>query len=182
MAPNAAGAFILLGLGLVFVAREIWSPRTISSLAAIVFGAAGMALAGYVTGLRSTFAWWRFTGMALHTAGALLIASATLVGWVVRRTPKAERPSIHTFLFFVFAAITIALVGVIVVVSNQEQQAAGAVTRQSVEVKAGIDRFIAAMARLDAATRNFALTGDEYYAQRVAVHRTAVIAAIDTNS
>ncbi len=179
MAPNAAISFILLSTALFLWARGVWRPRLTATLAATVMGIAGVSLASYATGLRTSAAWWRYTAMALHTAVSFEIIGGMLVFWVIRKTPATDRPAIRTFPFIALACSLIGLLAIVTSVSNDQQQITANQVRRAVEMKAGIERFIAANARADTAVRGFLLTGSSYQLGRIETHRKAVFAAID---
>ncbi len=179
MAPNTAGSFAALGLAIVLVAGERWWPRLVTLCAAGVVAVAGMALVGYATGLRSASLWWRLTGMAAHAAALFFLAAGALMIAVARGAPERLRPALRTFQLFTLGSMVLVVLLVIVEVSNAERDAAERWLRHTHEVRGGIERFIGAMARADTAARTFVLTGDEYYAGRMATHRATVLAVLD---
>jgi PAS domain S-box-containing protein len=180
MSPNAAGSFATLGLALLLLARPPWRLQPLTLCATAIIAVAGTALLGYATGLRAALTWWRFTGMAVHTAGLLFLAAAAVIVAVMRGTPERRRPVLRTFQYFAAGAMVLVVIMVIVEASSAERDAAERWVRRSHEVKAGIERFIGATARADTAVRNFMLTSEDRYTGRLAAHRAAVQDALDT--
>ncbi|PAW61268.1 MAG: hypothetical protein B9S34_16395 [Opitutia bacterium Tous-C1TDCM] len=178
MSPAVAAAFGLTGLTFVImILRPQWR-RLLAIGAACLLALAGLALAGQAAGLRDVSGWWQVTGMAVHTATAFLAVAVTVLFCVLRLTPERERTSVRLFPFFAVAAALVAILGLIVPESNVVRWRAGQDVRAALETKTAIERFIAAMARTDTSARNFALTGNERFAGRVAVHRESVLAAL----
>jgi PAS domain S-box-containing protein len=179
MSPNTCVAFLLTSLCLFSIAREKWQPLRIATLASIVLGISSISLLSFATGLNASAAWTRYVAMAVHTAGAFLVVSSALLVWVSRRTAAGDRNLVRAFPLFTLAALTFALLAVIVASINDERQMSSVLVRRSMEIRSGIERFIAATARADAAVRNFQLSGDDYYVGRVAAHRAAILEAVD---
>ncbi len=178
MSPAVAASFGLSGLAFIaMVLRPQWRRRQ-SFAAAGLLALAGLALAGQAAGLRDVPEWWHVTGMAVHTALAFVAVGVTVLFCVLRLTPEKERTAVRLFPFFAVAGAILGILGLIVPESNEVRWAAGQDVRTTLETKAAIERFISAMARMDTSARNFALTGDERFAGRVAVHRESVQAAL----
>lgn len=179
MSPNAAGAFAVVGLAVLFLrARKAWLGWAAGAIA-LVLAVALLSLVSYATGLRSAVAWWRYTAMALHTALGFFLAGAALLWWLMGEMARAQRIATRTLPFFVVAAATVVALGAIVLVSNEQRQEAARLENHALQVEVGIDRFIASVARLESSTRAFALTGDEQYMARIEVHRESVAAAAE---
>ncbi len=68
MASNVAGSFVLIGVGLIAMARVSRSLRILAIFSAVLLAVSGMAIVGYTGALRSASYWWRYTGMPIHTA------------------------------------------------------------------------------------------------------------------
>ena len=75
MSPNTAACFALVGLMLCELTRIRPRPRVLLGVGSLVMAISFMALYGHVSGLRTTYSWWRYTGMALHTAVGFLAAA-----------------------------------------------------------------------------------------------------------
>ncbi|MCX6952125.1 MAG: PAS domain S-box protein [Verrucomicrobia bacterium] len=179
MSPNAAASFVLFGIALILAAREAWRPRIVIALASVLLTVAALALVGYFSGLHTVSAWWRYTAMATHSSAGFLLVGMVMIFWVLRRAPEKEREVARAYPFFAVAASMLLVLGLTVEVSTAERDEAVQAVRNSVEIKAAVERFIAAMARRDTANQNFTLTGDDYYLGRMAAHREAVLAALD---
>ncbi len=177
MSPNAAVSFVLIGTVLLAMARGWRRPWCMTAGAAVVLTLATMGLLSFAMGLHSVAAWWRYTAMAVHTAAGFLVAAALALAWVARNAREHESVGVRSFPFFSVAAGMLTVLGLTVVVSNEERESAMRAVRNTLELERAVERFIAANARLDTAARNFALTGEERFTQRVAVHRAAVQAA-----
>jgi hypothetical protein len=91
MSPNAAASFALLACALWLLQARKLSARLAASCLALLLAIALIAMVGYVTGLRFSTAWWRYTAMAVHTALAFLIATLGLLFWLMRRMAVAQR-------------------------------------------------------------------------------------------
>lgn len=179
MSPNAAGAFALLGAAVLLLRAQTLRVGCAAVVLAALAAVAMLALVSYATGLRSALAWWRYTAMALHTALGLLAATGVLLLWLLRRMARVERVGLRTVPFFVLTGAALVVLGATVVVSNEQRQESARLENHALQVEAGIDRFIASVARLESATRAFALTGDEPYLARIEVHRQSVAAAAE---
>jgi PAS domain S-box-containing protein len=179
MSPVVAGAFLLLGAALLMLGAQKFRLRLVATCVGVLLGVALLALVSYLTGLRSAVAWWRYTAMALHTAAGLLVGATALIVWMMQRVSAAERAGARTLPFFVGAGTAILALGAVVAVSNEQRQEAARAVNHSLAVAAGIDQFIAGVARLESSTRAFGLTGEERYLDRIAVHRASILAAAD---
>jgi PAS domain S-box-containing protein len=82
MAPSTALCFVLAGGSFLCAPgtpRSRSRPAAMGLLGSIVFGIGLVAIGGYLTGLTGTYAWGKFTGMALHTAvGFILVGGGTV--------------------------------------------------------------------------------------------------------
>jgi PAS domain S-box-containing protein len=82
MAPATAICFVVLGTAMLLMSLRS-KPRAIGAIvgasvsAVIALGA--MAVVGYFTGLSGTYVWGKFSGMALHTALAMIVAGIGLL-------------------------------------------------------------------------------------------------------
>ncbi|HEY0944545.1 MAG TPA: PAS domain S-box protein, partial [Opitutaceae bacterium] len=171
MSPNAALSFAVLGLAFISMSAPRLRLQWLGLLASLLLAVAFMAFCGYVTGLREAAAWWRYTGMALHTSVAFMAAAAGVLVWVVRRAPLEDAPVVRSLPFFATAGGVILVMGLVsFITSVLQEESAKAVTRRW-EVQAALDHFIAPMARLDTAVRNFVLTGEGRYVERYETHR-----------
>jgi PAS domain S-box-containing protein len=179
MSPNAASSFALLGIGLLMLGARHLRARLTAACIALLLAIALIAVVSYVTGLRFSTAWWRYTAMAIHTALAFLIAAVALLRWLVFRMASAEQLLTRTLPFFVVAVTSVIVLGSIVLVSNAQRLEATQWLNRTLEVEAAIDRFIASMARLESSTRAYGLTGDDAYVGRIEVHRGAVSEAAE---
>ena len=180
LSPAAAGEFALLAIALLLLGARRLRVRLVAPCLALLLAGALLAIISYLTGLRFATAWWRYTAMAVPTALGLLAASAALIVWLMRRIAAGQKTFARTFPFFVVASTSVLVLGAVLLVSNQQRLEATHWMNHTLEVDAAIDRFIASVARLEGATRAFALTGDEGYLDRIAVHRSSVTAAANT--
>ena len=114
----------------------------------------------------------------VSAVGAMVCGCGLLVA-VVRRAVSEEKMQVRALVFFALAAGLLGSVGVILAASNEERSAATLAVRHSIEVELGVERFIGAMARMDTAARNFALTGEARYSDRLGAHRDAMAAALE---
>ena len=179
MSPNAAVAFALWGASLLLMARDRWRPRWLTFCSALLLAIAGLALLGYAVNLKVVGAWWRYTGMAIHTAMGLLLAGFVPLVWVRRRGAIDEKRDIQMLPFFAIATTMLLVIVLVVVVSSEERDESERRARRSLGLQMELERFNGAMARRLTATQNFILTGDDYYLARMGLHRTAARTALD---
>ncbi len=179
MSPNVALSTLLLGSGILLLGAQRLRPRWAAIVVALLLAIPLLAAISYLTELRFAVQWWRYTAMAVHTAGGFLAAATMLLFWLVRRMAAAERIATRTLPFFVSAGAIVLVLGTIVLVSNEQRLAATRAVTRTIEVDAAIDRFISSVARLESSTRAFALTGEERYLDRILVHRDSASAATE---
>ena len=180
MSPNVAVATLLLGFGIALIGARRLRPRLAGMVVALLLAVPLLAAISYLTDLRFAVKWWRYTSMAVHTTVAILGAGATLLYWLVRRLAAADRLFTRTLPFFVGAATVVVVLSAVVLVSNEQRVEGARAMTQSFEVEAAIERFIASVARLESATRAYALTGDERYLERIQMHHANTSAAAET--
>ncbi len=179
ISPNASGSFALLGGAMLMLrARKPWIGGTAVVLS-LVFTITLLAIVGHVTGLRSTVAWWRHTGMAISAALGFFVAALALFHWFVRRVATTDKVVTRTLPFFVVAGTAMLGLCAVVLVSNEQRQASARLENHTLQMEAAIERFIASVARLQVASRDYALTGDAPYLARIDVHRASVIEAVE---
>jgi PAS domain S-box-containing protein len=176
MTPNTAVAFALLGVLLLRLAAGRGWRRVTGAGIAVLLAIAAVALVSQLIGLRLSTRWWRFAAMAVPTAVALLGAATVLLVWLTRQTAG---PVARTVPFFTVAGTVVLVLAGTVMVSNAEREGAAQLETRTLEVDAGLDRFIASVARLESATRAYALTGEERYLERIQIHRASVAAATE---
>ncbi len=86
MAPASASGFMLLGCGLLALARpRLAGPGLLTGaiLGALVVAIGLLALLGYLLDLPSTYGWGNLTRLALHTAGCFVLGGGSLVARAV---------------------------------------------------------------------------------------------------
>jgi len=179
MAPNAALSFLCYGIALAGIARPRWRPGMACVFAGLTLVCAGLGAFAYGLDLDTRDALWLYGYLSLPVATALVTGALAVLAAAGSRggAAGAADPWIYPISAAAFASVAVLIA--VVIVSNAQRQHAGDSLRASFEIKAGVDRFIGAMARADTATRNFSLTGDDRFAARVPVHRQAVLAALD---
>ncbi|MBX3737699.1 MAG: PAS domain S-box protein [Candidatus Didemnitutus sp.] len=178
MSPNAACSFAVLGACLMLMARQRPWPRTLAVLASALLAVSFLALGSYFVGLRVSSGWWRFTGMAVHTAAAFIVAAGAVVWWGIRRTPALERSTAHSLPLFASAGGLILVVGAITWVSNQQLLTTSQWVVHSHVVRGVMDRIVSEVARMESSARGYALTGGTSFRSRVGDHRTEVEAGV----
>ena len=122
MSPNVAGAFAILGLALLGL--ELPRPRLAGVTAAgIVLGVlALLALASYASGLRWAQSWWRYTGMAVHTAAGVGLMGTALIAAVVRRVRASDPALARTLPLFAIAGALVVVVPMLSLVANEHRE------------------------------------------------------------
>ncbi len=108
MAPNTALCFLFVAITLAIQLREdsLIKQFSVTFFGGIVLSLAAVALFGYVTGLKSAFAWGQMTHMALHTAlGFLSLGVVLLWGFEI-----GVSSFLRWFLFGVLAVLVLILV------------------------------------------------------------------------
>jgi PAS domain S-box-containing protein len=175
MAPNAAVAFLLIGVGLVMLALRRTGRWVLPFIAGVVTAFALVPLLGYVT------AWLideavSYRGMALPTVIALLALAAALL--IRARTEISREVTAQSLLA--------AAIGMLVAIGVAAAQSHGDLVRANrglvagYTVRAEIDHFVEAVARFDAATRGYALTGESFFRERAEAHRVLVRTGAET--
>jgi PAS domain S-box-containing protein len=100
MAPQAAVAFLLYGIGLCLCAagrhrtRRLATAALLSCLASIL---AVVGLCGHLMTIESAFDWGSYAYMALHTAVGLLVLGIAFLGWMASVAAR-ERLSIRWWI------------------------------------------------------------------------------------
>ncbi len=161
MSPNTASSFALTGLALWELAAPRPRFRLIQVMASFVLAVAFLALYGHVTGLRVTYSWWRYTGMAVHTAAGFFAAALTLLGAAGRRATPEERAAARSMPFFAIAGSIVLVVGITAFVSNAQQNESTAAVTRSYEVIASVNYAELCVTRMESASRGFALSREE---------------------
>jgi len=164
MSPNTAASFALAGLALWEIAAPRPRVRLIQVTASVVLAVAFLALYGHVTGLRVTYSWWRYTGMAVHTAAGFFAAGLTLLGAAGRRATPEERAAARSMPFFAIAGSIVLVVGITAFVSNTQQNESNAAVARSYEVIASVNYAELCVTRMESAARGFALDRKEEFA------------------
>ncbi|MEO6569875.1 MAG: PAS domain-containing protein, partial [Opitutaceae bacterium] len=149
MSPSGGLSFAVLGLSLFFMGGGPLKKRSLVACASALMAISFLTLGGYFTGLRWESSWWRYTGMAVHTAGAFLGTAVFLLVWVLRRTPRAERLTASSLLFFVTAGSMVAMVAMAAFVSSSIKSEKENWVRHSREVRSELERVTLFLARLD---------------------------------
>ncbi|MGC4074677.1 MAG: PAS domain S-box protein [Nibricoccus sp.] len=168
MSPNAAISFICIGLalqGVVTVARKRW---LVLMPAGLTLCLALLSLLGYASGLRAAHSWGNFTGMAMPTAVLFLILAVTIIE-VVARFHRGLGFNSPPALFTVALVLLVAC-GRMSHVMNAEVSTANQEVVTAYEFRETMHRYILALTRMQATDRAYALTGDEYYADRRAIY------------
>jgi diguanylate cyclase (GGDEF)-like protein len=81
MAPNTALCFLLSSLALWLLSQRHRFPLVLSGiLGALVIGLGTVAIFGYWSGVESAYGWGKWTRMAVHTAGGLILVGLMLIG------------------------------------------------------------------------------------------------------
>ncbi len=171
MAPNTAGSFIVLGLLLGLLQESKPRVRLLVSLASLLIATASLSLCSYLIGLRTAATWWRFTGMAVHTAVAFILAGAVVALWTWRKTRLTERAMAQSQLLFATAGGLIVMVGLVSYVSQVQLIAASEDVVHTHEVRGAVDRLVSEIARMESSARGYALTGSDSFQKRVGDHR-----------
>jgi PAS domain S-box-containing protein len=161
MSPNTAASFALLGLALGEIARARPRIRAVQVMASLILAVAFLAIYGHITGLRVTYSWWRYTGMALHTAAGFFVAALVLLGAAARWIPPAQRAKSRSIPFFAIAGSIVLVVGITAFVSNNEQEESAASMKRSYEVIAAVNYAELCVTRMESATRAYVLRHDD---------------------
>ena len=163
MSPNAAAGFALLGLMICLGGlRPAWRAPLVM-MASVVLAVAFLALYGQVTGLRAIAAWWRFTGLAFHTAMGFAVAAGMILVDAVRRGPGEAAGRSYSVAFFTTAGGVIVVVGLTAYMSNNQQRALADEVARSRDIIASVNYMELCMTRLENGVRGFLLTGQERF-------------------
>ena len=178
MSPNTAVSFILLGCCLFLLNDRRPRLRTLAIMASVLFTVGFLSLCGYVIGLRLAAAWWRYTGMAVHTSVAFMGASILLVRWIIGPASTGEKARAHSLPLFATAGGLILAVGMISYVSNLELISASQSVVRIHEIRGAVDRMISEIARMESSTRGYVLTESESFRGSVSDHKEEVDARL----
>jgi len=91
MSQLSSSCFVIIGIGFVMAAlgRSPQWQLTVPGLSGgIVMVVAGVALAGYLTGVEAAYGWGAYTRMALHTAVAFFILGSGLLVWAWQKSRR----------------------------------------------------------------------------------------------
>ncbi len=178
MSPNLAGAFAVLGCAMILLGARRPRLGWIVVCASLLLAVAALALISYLSGMNRAPAWWRYTGMAIPSSVAIMIAAIGLLAWVIRWVKLSPRSTVRTLPLFC-AAATIALVlGAVMLLVNEHRRESAQLVTNALEIQTGIERFISSMARMETSTRNYLLSGDQRYVSRMQTYRRDVRAAV----
>ncbi|HWA26960.1 MAG TPA: PAS domain S-box protein [Lacunisphaera sp.] len=164
MSPNAAASFVFLGVAVAATAAARPPIRLIQTLSSLVLAIAFLAIYGQITGLRTTYAWWRYTGMALPTAIAFFAAAIILLASIAQRLPARARAAQRSMPFFAIAGSMALVVGVTAFVSNTQVEDSTEAGRRGYEVIASVNYVELCVTRMESAERGFVLGRVEGFA------------------
>lgn len=179
MSPNAAGCFIVLGLALWQIGAR--RPRFAGVLAgaSVILGISLVALVSYGTGLRWTVAWWRFTGMAIHTSLGFMICALGLFAWAMGSLRNTRSATARTVPIFSVAGTLALVLGVVMLVTNEHRRETANAMTDALELENGIERFTSAMTLMETATRDYLVTGEARYLERRESYRAQALASVE---
>ncbi len=164
MSPNTAGAFALLGLiVLLKQLRPGWRQAAVA-MSSLVLAEGFLSLIGQLIGLRDLHAWWRVTGMAIHTATGLLLSAGVLLFGLLRKKSGLEPAMSYAVPFFTTAGSVVVVVGLTAYVSNNQQRDLADAVAHSRDVIASVNYLELCMTRMETGVRGFLLTGQERFA------------------
>ncbi|HET7535032.1 MAG TPA: PAS domain S-box protein, partial [Candidatus Didemnitutus sp.] len=163
MAPNAAASFLLLGLTLWLMGRERPPALAVIVMGSLLMAFAFLALYGYVTGLRHTLAWWRFTGMAVPTAVSFGLAAWVVLHWAWQWLPAGRREVIGSLPLFATAGSMVVVVGVTAYISNRTQVGIQESVSHSELIISSINYAELCVTRMESAARAYVLGRDESF-------------------
>jgi signal transduction histidine kinase/CheY-like chemotaxis protein len=179
MAPHSAVTFTLAGvvLGLITLSRR--NRRSEVVCCGVMVAAAYLALCGYLTGLRTTFAWDRYTSMSLPTALLFLLAAIALLLLIRSKVSDQQRPNMAPLLLVSAGSATILGLISVTLTANASREEATQWIVHSVDVEKCIKEITSSMANFQAETQNFALTGDVRKAGSAESHKQEALRSLE---
>ncbi len=156
MAPNTAFAFLLVGCAIVLMAARSGQWVALTAIGIGVLAMTALPLLGYLASLSGGSVSYR--GMALPTTICLLLMVPAILRWTDGEMEGRER----SFPPLMTAAVSLLIAtGVVSAQTAVDLNAAGRRTVRAHEVRAGIERVVARVARMESNSRAYALTGRE---------------------
>jgi PAS domain S-box-containing protein len=162
MAPLTAYCFVLLGVALLVAGAGInrnWRLVLVGSLACIVAVIAAVALFGYATGIQAAYGWGSYSRIAMHTAAALLILSAALLGWV-RQAAHKQDVNFLGWLPIVSSVTLLAVLTSVSIASLTQLESAYSWRIHTYDVLVGAQTLLGDLANTRSGMLNYALTGE----------------------
>ena len=115
MAPNAAFSFLLFSVYILLYFKGKKYTQWSSVLGSILFGFGMVALVGYLVGVESTYAWGKYTNMAIITAiGFVLLGASSSIysifNILAEESTETDKIQLWIFGYTITAAIMILLI------------------------------------------------------------------------
>ncbi len=164
MAPNAAGAVLLIGLMVVLSGLGRTRFRAVLGGVVIAFGLLPvLKFLVWVTGASDPY-----RGMAIPTAICLLLLSGAMLRWM-------RLPGESTALQFMSAALGVLIsIAFTTVQTGLDLSDAHRVVRETYETRNDIDYLVAEVARMESSARAYGLTGQKSFLTRDTYHRSEI--------
>ena len=174
MSPNGATALLIAGGLLAFLGAGLHRHWVIPLMLGIMMAFAFLPLLSYLATFAMTGGRDSYRGMALPTAGSLLL----IAGVLLRSARVAEWRESLSYMAAAFGMLI--SIGVFTVQSNTAMVEANRAVIGTYEVRGDINHFVEQVARLESAARAYALTGNESFRTRALAHQKDVIQRIDS--
>ena len=175
MSPNAATALFIAGGMLVFLGTGLRRHWVIPLMLGIMMALAFLPLLSYLTTYVMTGGRDSYRGMALPTAGSLLL----MAGALLRGARTAEWRESLALSYMAAAFGMLISIGVVTVQSNTAMITANRAVVRTYEVRSDISYFVEQVARMESSARGYALTGKESFRTRALVRQQGVRQRLD---
>jgi signal transduction histidine kinase/ActR/RegA family two-component response regulator len=176
MGPHAAASFLLLSLAINLLAGKRPRLWLISVMGGTLLFLALLPLLSEFIALSPENAWASYRRMALPTALGMSALALALLWWISSAYEVEGSP----------IALLTAAVSILIAVATATERSFSALEESntwlahSLEVEVNIEHMVAALSRMDASTRAFALTGNARFVQQTELHKDEVRKDLDT--
>jgi PAS domain S-box-containing protein len=170
MAPNTALALLLVGWWIWLRATGRQRSWVLPALGGVVITLALFPFLSFLSSPHLARLGAGFPGMCVPTVSGLVLLAVPML----RRTRSPDSPA--TSLPLLAAALgVLCSIGIVSMQSNVKIADANRLVTHTYEVRDDIDNLVTEVARLESSVRAYALTGEDHFLARNAVHQTEIV-------